>query len=147
MGTELKLERWAKVEREIVKLFARHLDELGGGELDLDLDLCRQLDASGALMILAARDDESALQGYCIWTIGPSLEHSGELVAELKPWYVRPEKRNSTLAFRLFKESLELLRSRGIKRCFPHHWGNETLGRFFTRLGARPVEYVYELEL
>jgi hypothetical protein len=147
MGAALKLERWAKVEREIQSLFARHLDELGGGELDLDVQLCRDLDAAGALLILTARDEDLVLQGYCIWTIGPSLEHAGELVAELRPWYVRPEKRNSTLAFRLFHESLELLRSRGIHRCFPHHWGNATLDKFFTRMGARPIEWVYELKI
>lgn len=147
MGTALSIEKWADVESEIEELFAAHLLELGGSTLALDLSLCRALSAADAMVLVIARDSASMLIGYCIWTIGPSLERLGETIAELKPWYVRPEWRKSSLGLRLFKESLDVLRARGIKRCFPHHWGNETLGKFFSRMGAKPVEWVYEMEL
>lgn len=147
MGAELRVERWAECGAELEGMFAGHLTELDGGELELDVGLCEALDAAGAMMIVTGRSTSGGLLGYCIWTFGPSLEHKGELLAELKPWYVAPEARASSLGVRLLKRSLTELRSRGISRCFPHHWGDERLGRLFVALGARPREWVFELDL
>lgn len=144
---ELREEKWASVANEIGPLFRAHLEELAPGEeYDLDEAMCEALDAAGALCIISARLG-ATLIGYCIWTIGPRLEAKGQLAAELKPWYVKPEYRQSTLGLKLFRQSLRALRSRHITRCFPHHWGTPALGDFFTSLGARPVEWVYQLEL
>lgn len=146
MGVELKIEPWGEVENEVQALLREHLLELNGTEMKLDLGLCRAMDAAGVLIVSVGRID-GELVGYCMWTLGPSLEHAGEIYAEQKPWYVARPHRNSSLAIRLLKFSLDDLRSRGIRKCFPHHWGNETLGKLFSRLGARPVEWVFEMEL
>lgn len=146
MGVELSEESWGEFEREFEPMLREHLREIGGGELRLDLGLCRGLDAVGALVVVSARES-GALVGYCLWTLGPSIDHAGEICAEMKPWYVVPEKRKSPLAMRLLKHSFVVLRARGIVRIFPHHWGNETLGKLFVRLGARQIEWVYEMEL
>lgn len=146
MRTELKVERWSEAGAELEGLFAEHLRELGGGELELNSRLCKAMDSAGVLLMVVAREQQRIV-GYCIWTIGETLEHQGELAAELKPWYVVPEKRGGTLALRLLRRSLEELRARKATHVLLHHWGNEKLGELFVHLGARPLEWVFELSL
>lgn len=146
MWTELKVEKWSDAGAKLEGLFAEHLRELDGGELELNSRLCEAMDNAGVLLMVVAREQQKIV-GYCIWTIGETLEHRGELAAELKPWYVVPEKRGGALALKLLRRSLEELRTRKVTRVLLHHWGNEKLGELFVHLGARPLEWVFELEL
>lgn len=146
MRTELNVERWSEAGAELEGLFVEHLRELGGGELELNSRLCEAMDSAEVLLMVVAREQQKIV-GYCIWTIGETLEHRGELVAELKPWYVVPEKRGGALAMKLLRRSLKELRARKVTRVLLHHWGNEKLGELFVRLGARPLEWVFELKL
>lgn len=141
---ELREERWSEVESEIGPLLAAHSRELAGGEINLDWRLLTF--AQESLVVVTARES-GELIGYCIWMIGPDIARAGGLVAELKPWYIRVDKRGGSAGIRLFKRSLEILRARNVERCYPHHWGDARLGKFFESIGARPREWVFELEL
>lgn len=153
MGTpELKdvliaSEAWQRAWPEMLPMFEAHRSELNAsGELRLNVDGINELDKMGGMLLLTARD-KGKLIGYCIWFLVHSVERAGELVAEQRPWYVKTEWRGTGLGKRLFTESLTRLKERGIKTAFPHHWGNEALGEYFQSLGARPIEWVYEMNL
>lgn len=143
---ELTSVLWKDVEKEMTPLFAAHAKELGD-HAGINLSPVQMKALSDYLLIIVARNGRGVIIGYCIWVVTQNLQNASELIAELKPWYVIPEARNSRIGLRLFRESLARLRSIGVSRCFPHHWGNPTLGKFFEHLGARPREWVYEMEL
>lgn len=133
-------------------MFAAHAAEVEPerrpGTYSINSELASAMSRLGGMYIGTARESE-ILVGYCIWYLGPSLDSSVPTATQ-GPWYVRPEWRDSHAGIRMFREALRDLRERGVERVLPHHWiggGGERLGKFFSRLGARPLETSYSLWL
>ena len=128
-------------------MLREHWQCLGGtGEFAPALETFAQGNASGVVRIFAALRG-ARLLGYCFWFLAESLEQQGLLVAQQGPWYCRPEA--SALGRRVFRESLQMLRDLGVRQAYPHYrcGGGETLGPWFERLGAKPLEVAYKLEI
>jgi hypothetical protein len=154
MSAQLKREAWATFWPDAEPLLRNHRAEVDpeamSAPFEMNVPLAEMLDACGALVIFTAREGPLAsLVGYCIWTLGPSLE-SATLCATQGPWYVRPDRRMSPIGLRLFTRSLGALRELGVQRALPHHWATpdgERLGAYFARLGAKRIETTYSLML
>lgn len=145
-------EPWTSFWPESQLLLAAHHEELepdARAPFVVDSAAASAMDAAGVLSITTARSAAGALVGYCIWYLGAALD-SPTICATQGPWFVLPDWRRSGAGLKVFEESLQVLRARGIARAFPHHWmagGGPALGRYFARLGAKPVEVSYDLWL
>lgn len=157
MRAELTIgrERWSEFWPAAAEMLEAHrlevmnADLIRGEAFGVNVPLLQQLDAAGALVLMTARDQERLI-GYCVWTVGPSLEHIGQMVGSQGPWYTRPEYRTTSAALRMFNAGLDELRMMGVTLALPHHWGGpagERLDGLFRHMGATPMETVYSLRL
>lgn len=149
MSIELRLEPWNMIWPEAKPLMARHHEEVHERDSRMPfkpaLQVAQALQEAGVLKIVTARS-AGQLVGYCIWYLSPDLESEDVLVASQGPWYVLPEWRASGVGIRLVRESVRHLRDAGASLILLHHWANNPrLGMVFGRLGAKPLETVYEL--
>ncbi|MFA7278770.1 MAG: GNAT family N-acetyltransferase [Sterolibacterium sp.] len=147
----LQLERWATFYPECIALFDAHNTEVGESPTDMpfdpDIDSIAALDAADQLQIVTARKD-GKLVGYCMFTIGNSLQSKGVLCGTQAAYYLKKENRPSGLGIKLYLESLTHLKARGVKNVYPHHWlrgDSPKLKTFFERIGAVELEHVYSL--
>lgn len=156
MQVQLARERWSSFWPEARRLFELHHAEVSRpGRMNLDVLQASQIDLLDLSVIVTARDfslKDPPLLGYCIWMLGTDLEFAGVRTATQGPWYVEPEVRKTSpsLGIRLLRESLPLLRKLGVQTAFPHYWekgGGARLGSVFRRLGAEPLETVWQLDL
>lgn len=160
MQVQLARERWSSFWPEARRLFELHHAEVSRpGRMNLDVLQASQIDLLDLSVIMAAREvpvhfdhGPGRLLGYCIWMLGTDLEFAGVRTATQGPWYVEPEARKASpsLGIRLLKDSLPLLRKLGVQTAFPHYWergGGARLASLFRRLGAEPLETVWQLDL
>lgn len=146
---QISEETWASFASEALPLMAKHHKELAvasrKGKFEIDEEQALALEAAGALVILTARES-GILIGYLIWFLSFDLECKGQLDATQGPWFVKQEWRNSRAGVKLFNESLERLRAKGVKNVFAHHWSKSpALGPLFARKGGEPLEVVYSI--
>lgn len=148
---DLKIAPWTdELCDEIMALASDHFQEVDGGVEDrrvfkLDRKLMSMLDASGAFLLLTARDD-GRLIGYITWNITPDVESEGLTIAQQGAWYTLPG--NAGAGARLFDHSLELLKLRGVDCAYPHHRAQgrgSDLSAFFKRRGAKETQRTYSL--
>lgn len=147
----LQIEKFADFYPECLPLLAEHNGEIGESEnnmpLDIDVDGYAQMCAVGMLQLMTARKD-GKLIGYCVFTIGNSLLSKNVLCGTQGPFFVTKQERATGTALRLYRESIKIMKQRGVKNVYPHHWmrgDSEKLGKYFEALGALPVERVYSL--
>lgn len=148
------LELFSEIELEVDALARAHFLEVDGGveekrKFQLDLDLMRYASKCGNLRVYTARVD-GVLAGYCTWNVQYDVESKGLLIATQGAWYTGPAFSAHGLGLRLFKWSLSELKTLGVQCVFPHHRmqgrGIESrLGRWFRRLGAKPIKIEYSL--
>ena len=143
-----KIEKvfWDDLWPEAKQLMLAHKVETGQDDprqvLVPDSQRIRAFEATGGLMLLAARDSAEALVGYSIWYISKSLETSGLLVADQGPWYVVPAWRSRGVGLSLWRKAKRLLREAEVRLILAHYpssGAGEVLGAFFTREGAKVV--------
>jgi hypothetical protein len=143
---ELRNERWREFECEIEPLARAHYWGLYKDRMAppfaIDYHSFRTLDLAGGLLASTVRED-GELQGYCLWFLGPNLLSAGRLVAHLGPWFANKQ------GLELLRFSLQGLRDAGVSQCFPHRYveSDQRLDKVFERMGARPLEFVWELSL
>lgn len=143
---------WNEIWPQCEHLMYLHYCEVRQSSLlpfEVDHETVGELERLGLLVVAAAFKDEEELVGYSIWTISPSLESKGNLVAMQGPWFVYEPYRGA-VGKRLWDCSIGQLKEKGIRVALPHHWMHgegPRLGRFFERLGAKPLELSYELSL
>lgn len=152
---KIQVERWAKFYPDCLVLFAEHKAEIGESSehmpLDPDFAKCAVLDKCDMAQVMTARDDDNKLVGYCVFIIDNSIESKNVLVGEQKFWFVTKSARKGALGIRLFMNSLELMKKKGVKNVYPHMWvraGEKevlTLDKFFIGLGAYELERIYSL--
>lgn len=155
MSVELRRESWAEFVDDAVSLLATHRAELDPHApipYSLNSTMFSAIDRVGALVIIAAREDEDeTLIGYCIWTLGEALDCVAT-VATQGPWFVRPDRRQGGLGLRLLEESFKTLRALRVDRAIPHYWpqpgqDSSRIAALFSRLGATPLEVSFSLWL
>jgi hypothetical protein len=148
------MEPFAKALPEMLVLGRSHFVEVDGQVLDNrrpfdpDVAVMEQLNRVGTFRVFSARLADKMI-GYCTWNISYDLESKGLVIAEQGAFYIQPG--HGRAAFRLFKFSLDGLRSLGVKLAFPHHRLNGRaswrLGDWYQRIGATPEQVDYRLWL
>jgi len=115
--------------------------------LEFDHELLCQLEGLGVLISIAAHLD-GLLCGYAFWTISPSVETRGILVASQGPMFVVPQARRTRAFLKLWRCSMDELRVAGVRQVFAHApvAGSEALARFLGSQG-REMFRVWEIEL
>lgn len=151
MKPVIAVERLSSFWPEAMPLLRSHCSEVKAcraADFEFDFTQAKALEDSNALLICTARANGS-LVGYCIWYLTRNIIRLGQIIGLQSGWYVRPEKRYSATAFRLFRFALVELKARGVSEVYPHFWQSSPPGiaDFFKRLGAIPAETVYRMEL
>ena len=148
---EIKEERWSNFWPDCLPLLKEHNDEIGelnqNMPLDPDIDTIAALDKAGIVQIVTARED-AAMIGYCTFTLGNSLMSRKILCGTQSIYFVKESKRNTDTWMRLYNESIKLMKAKGVKNIYPHHWlrgDSPRLGVFFRRKGAIPIQSEYSL--
>lgn len=147
-------ELFAEIELEVDSLARAHFLEVDGGveprrPFRLDSGLMAYGSKCGNLRVYTARVD-GLLAGYCTWNVQYDVESKGLLIATQGAWYTDPAFSQNGLGLKLFKWSLEELKSLGVQCAFPHHrmqgrGADERIGRWFERLGAKLIKKEYSL--
>ena len=151
---ELVKEPWCVIAEPLLEMFKIHWAEVGDVDSKVPYEADEeQMDAlahAGVLHCWIVHQNKQIL-GYCLWYVTKSLESKGTLVASQGPWYSAPSIRHTSQGLRLFKHSLAGLKDLGVRQVFPHYWSRgdhgSGLDKFFRKLGARPVETIYSMEL
>ena len=139
---------WAEIASQVDTLAVAHHARVMAPHTELPLaidgQLLTMLEALGSLVIVGAFGPGGALQGYCSWTLGPSLQSKGVLVATQGPWFA---KAGDGIA--MLRKSIEVLRKRGVTVMFPHRHetSDPRLDKVFARLGATPYSHTWALTL
>jgi hypothetical protein len=145
-------EKWDTFYPDCMGCLSEHKDEVGaddGYPFDPDIDQAAAMSDHNISQIVTARAGNS-LVGYCVFMISPSLVSRDVISGVMGPWYVRADYRGSTVTYRLFAESLRLMKERGVRSVYPHHWfkgDSPKAARLFEHFGAKPCELVYHLDL
>ena len=149
-----QLEQFADISTEAEVLAQAHFLEVDDGveprrRFALDSRLMAYGSRIGNLRVYTARVD-GQLVGYCTWNIQYDIESRGLLIATQGAWYTDPQFASHGLGLRLFKWTLNELKSLGVQCVFPHHrlqgrGTPERLGAWLQRLGAKPIKIEYSL--
>ena len=113
----------------------------------LDLQVLAQMDAMGVLKIWTARRN-ARLVGYISWVLQFDLESFGTLIAEQGSWYAEPEAWGA--GWKLMVHSIQELRQLGVRHAYLHQrtlGRSAGAGRWFERLGAKPIKITWALDL
>jgi hypothetical protein len=146
----IREEGWHSMAVEAEALGREHFKETDEGveprrPWKLNMKMMGQIYDAGVLSIMSARDGEK-LVGYHFWTITPDVESDGLIIAQHGPWFVLPGYPG--IGGKLLKESLPVLKARGVHVCYPHHrlqGRGARLGDFYRRLGAVEIQHTYSL--
>lgn len=151
---------WQSVWPEGASLFAAHEKEIGlqdaSTPLDINVELCEQLERMGCLRIVGAFDGRGLpldcrprLVGYVFWYVSPNLLSRHNIVADQGPWYVVPELRRTPLGYRLMQTSIEMLHKDGVHQMMVHRAEGSPKGieKMFAKFGGTRREEVWEIKL
>lgn len=148
-GIELK-DSWTDLWAKGSALFLEHRAELELHEprvpYSMDFERVGQLEELGVVQVVAGQRN-GVYVGYCIFFISPSLESRGIQVGSQGPWFVTAEHRGGALGLRLWRESIERLRERGVRHVLAHAYdkSDPRLGAFFEHQGAVPYAKVWSM--
>ena len=129
--------------RPLVEAHAREVEHDARSRFKLDLAIMRTCAEHGVLRVMVARRG-GRMVGYLTWNITRDVEAEGMLIAQQGGWYVAPGQWRA--AVQLFDDSIDMLRTEGVERAFPHHrteGRGKGIGRFFQRRGAKLIQHTY----
>jgi GNAT superfamily N-acetyltransferase len=111
-----------------------------------DYEKYRKAEQLGILRIYTVRV-ASALVGYSIFMVGPSLHYKTSFQARQDTLFVHPDYRRGLTGYRFLQWVDDRLRGDGVQVCYQHHKVLEdnrlNLGPLFERLGYRLIYKVY----
>ena len=143
---EFTTERFADIRHEIQPLLGAHWDEIACkticGPLDVNEDVYRLLEQSGALHITTARE-QGRLVGYAAYIVGANAHYKTRIMAEADVFYMHPSQRRGTAGIRLLKAAEAALHARGAHIIVNKVKVSHDVGPIFARMGYHHVENVW----
>ena len=140
------VEAWTACFAEMSALWNEHWEEVAINrdqiKLDPDLDQYRELERTGALHVVVARE-RGAIVGYHISIVRPHLHYRRSLSAFTDVYFLRKSHRHGMTGVRLIKAAEETLRARGVQKMFTGTKLTLDMGPIFQRLGWTPTETLY----
>jgi hypothetical protein len=139
-----QVESFAAIADELPPLFARHWDELGEKEVELDPDWNRMFvsEAQGQLRIITARYGE-VLVGYIFNIIGRHPHSQSTFYSNIDNFWLDPNYRGGWAVMRWLKLNEAMLDELGVKKRYigvRNDFMSGRVGNLFRRLGYKPVE-------
>lgn len=101
-----------------------------------------KMEELGFLHIVTARED-GKLIGYFVSIVTSNLHYSTTLMATNDILYIVPEKRGTSLGYRLFKEAERRLKDMGVKSIVIHMKVYAAFDNLLEKLGYTNVERMY----
>lgn len=140
------VEAWSGCFAEMSALWTEHWEEVAINrdviKLDPDLDQYAELERSGALHVVVARE-RGAIVGYHISIVRPHLHYRRSLSAFTDVYFLRKSHRAGMTGVRLIKAAEESLRARGVQKMFTGTKLHMDMGPIFERLGWTPTETLF----
>ena len=140
------VEQWPTFKAESLYLWSKHWEEIAINKdaikLSIDYAQYDQLDRSGALQVIAARN-EGKIIGYWLGIIRPHLHYSTSLTAFTDVYFILPEFRKGRTGIRLFQFVEKTLKARGVQKVFTATKKHKDLSRMFEFMGYVETEMVY----
>lgn len=140
------VERWNAVVAEMRPMWCMHHAEvaLHRDEVPLDPDerKYRELDATGKLLIVTARED-GALVGYYIALITPHLHYRTTVHLLTDVYYVVPAHRTGFCLLRMLRRLEIEGAARGAVKGYAGYKSSLNMGKVFERAGWRESERIH----
>lgn len=147
----MQQEKWPAYYPDCLQLWDEHNKEIGEDAkrmpLNPDVEQYEFSDKAGSLQIVTARENK-ILIGYCLFFISKSIISKEILCGTQNIFFVTKHKRNSEAGLGMFRESISIMREKGVQNIYPHHYlrgDSLRLGSFFERLGAKELMHEYSL--
>lgn len=140
------VEGWSAVFPEMSALWAEHWEEVAINrdaiKLDPDLEQYADLERSGALHVVVARE-AGEIVGYHISIVRPHLHYRKSLSAFTDVYFLRKSHRQGMTGVKLIKEAEASLAARGVQKMFTGTKLHLDMGPIFERLGWTPTEMLF----
>ena len=140
-------ETWSQYAPDAEKLWPFHHREVALDQdtipLDVDWERYAALDAAGNLHIVTARDEQGALQGYCLAVVTTHLHYQSTLHAQYDVYWLAPASRRGLAGYRLFQVMERTLQARGVHKLLSACKLHLDVGPLFTRMQWRETERTF----
>jgi hypothetical protein len=141
-----QVETWASYFASCQTLWVEHYDEIAGDKERMpmrpDAALFEQLERAGQLQIVTARD-AGIMVGYMLFVVRPHPHYADVLCGFEDAYFMSIGSRRGTAGIKLIRESISVLKRRGVKRVFIHTKKAQDLGRILTFLGLSHSDEIY----
>lgn len=151
MTVTLMVEPWTQFEADAKPCWEEHYSEFepfhqGLMPMGVALEDYRGLESRGQLQTLVARE-AGLVVGYCIVVVRAHLHYCTTLCGFEDSYFLTKRLRKGFTGYRLLKESLELLKVRGVKRAYFMTKEFNSVRVLLERLGLTKCDEVYSVWL
>jgi hypothetical protein len=141
-----QIETWAAYFADCQTLWVEHYDEIAGDKERMpmrpDVALYEQLERSGQLQIVTARE-LGTMVGYMLFIVRSHPHYADVLCGFEDAYFLAMRSRRGSAGIRLIRESITVLKRRGVKRVFIHTKKAKDMGRILTFLGLAHSDEIY----
>lgn len=146
MSITYQVERWNSVVCEMAPFAPLHWEEIAldhnAVPLDMNWNKYREMDKSGMLHLVTARDDGKII-GYHVSMIGGHLHYKSTLHASVDLYFVKQEYRKGRIGIKLFKFTEESLKAIGVQKIVTGTKVHKDNSRLFEYLGYHNTEIIF----
>lgn len=141
-------ERLDDIISEIGGLLILHKQELRGDQFKLDVNwsMYKNLESKNMLHITTVRNDE-LLVGYCVFVLTHLAHYQNEKVANNDVFFLHKDYRKGLAGYKLLKKSIDFIKKRGVNIILMTVKLSKDYPQIFKRLGFKPIEKVYSMEV
>ncbi len=122
-SVNIRRARLEELKGRINPLLQQHWEEVGSFKDEVALaplwDLYQRAEENGSYTAIVA-EEEKEIIGYAGFFVTAHLHHASLICAECDVIFLRKDKRQGGLGYRLIKESEDILRELGVKKILWH---------------------------
>lgn len=107
-----------------------------------DIKRFEALEAEGQLQVLVARE-AGKMVGYAVFIVSPHPHYADVLCGFEDAYFLTKSLRKGWAGIKLLRESIRLLKARGVKRVFVHTKKHKNLGAVLKHLGLSHSDEIY----
>jgi L-amino acid N-acyltransferase YncA len=139
-------EDWATYHADTSEIWQAHYDEIAGDKARMamkpDVKMYQTLESANMLQIVTVRD-EGRLVGYMLFTVHPHGHYADTLCGFEDSYYLLKSHRKGWTGIKLIRESIAMLKHRGVQRAFIHTKKSFDKGRVLEFLGFTHSDEIY----
>jgi len=110
--------------------------------LDPDWQIYEQMERSGKLWVLTARDG-GRLVGYIVMMLSRHLHYRSLTIAIDDIHFIHPDYRKGLTGYRMIRTTVKAMQALGVRMCTFRTKAAKDHGQLFRRLGFEPNDIVY----